>query len=167
VTAGGDPQRVRDSSMATNITNTLLLADPAAKCVLWTHNFHAGKYAHNMGSFLKKEYGDQYFALGFAFDRGQFNAGVEGVPTVCDALPSYPGSVENLFKEISPNPFFLDLRGKQESSGLPKSFYVGLDHHNVGLNNEKYSFYEAPIPTVYDAIIYVPVSTPSKLLKLQ
>ncbi|MBS1902557.1 MAG: erythromycin esterase family protein [Bacteroidetes bacterium] len=167
VTASIAPQQVRDSSMATNVVNRMLLADASAKCVLWTHNFHAGKFAHTMGAFLKKEYGESYLAIGFAFDGGRYNAGVDGMPTVCDALPAYPGSFEQLCKEISPGPFFLDLRGKPEVSGLPKAFYGGLDHHNVTLNNERFSFYEAVIPQVYDAIIYIPQSTPSKLLNLK
>ncbi|HYM19634.1 MAG TPA: erythromycin esterase family protein [Candidatus Kapabacteria bacterium] len=157
---------VRDSSMAENIAAELA-TDPTAKCALWSHNLHIGKGNMNMGYFLEKKLGESYGAVGFAFDRGTFNASVDETPVACTAVPSYTGTFENFCKLFSASPFFLDLRGKAESSGLPKCFYSELEHRNVGLSFFKFSFWDNYVTSLYDAIIYIPESTPTKLLPIR
>jgi erythromycin esterase-like protein len=65
----------RDQSMAENV-RWILDENPKAKIVLWAHNGHvatASSYKP-MGAFLREMYGSQMVVLGFAFNRGSFQA---------------------------------------------------------------------------------------------
>ena len=155
---------IRDSSMACNLRNMILLSGQSVKVIVWSHNMHEWKTDPYMGSFLKKEFGNEYLSIGFAFDKGSYNGATQGTINVNEALPSYPGSFEYICKGISNNPFFLDLRPNKDSSNLPQIFLSPLDHHNIGLTAKKYSFASMIMPAYYDAIIYIPNSTPTRLL---
>jgi erythromycin esterase len=77
--ASPDNPSVRDLAMAENVRWVLDHEGPASKMVLWAHNAHIGKIPYvggiqSMGSVLKKALKDQLFTIGFAFDRGGFQA---------------------------------------------------------------------------------------------
>jgi erythromycin esterase len=65
----------RDQSMAENV-KWILEENPNAKIVLWAHNGHvATQNSYKpMGAFLREMYGSQMVVLGFAFNRGSFQA---------------------------------------------------------------------------------------------
>ena len=66
----------RDQSMAENI-KWILDQNPSAKIVLWAHNGHVAAASAGykpMGAFLRDTYGSQMVVLGFAFNRGSFQA---------------------------------------------------------------------------------------------
>jgi len=70
---------LRDLYMAENIEHILNTEGPDARVVVWAHNGHIsnatwGMNFPAMGSHLKKTLGDAYYALGFAFNRGSFQA---------------------------------------------------------------------------------------------
>jgi erythromycin esterase len=69
----------RDRYMAENIQTLLNQLGPKAKMVVWAHNGHiaASTWGHDipaMGSYLRKAYGDGYYALGFTFNHGSFQS---------------------------------------------------------------------------------------------
>src|SRR5260370_1197237 len=54
-------------------------AFPGAKVILWAHNGHVAADAGDMGGWLRKRFGNTYYAVGTAYRRGQIRAyGVEG-----------------------------------------------------------------------------------------
>ena len=66
----------RDQSMAENV-KWILDQNPNAKIVLWAHNGHVATQTVSykpMGAFLREMYGAQMVVLGFAFNRGSFQA---------------------------------------------------------------------------------------------
>lgn len=71
----------RDYYMAANFYD-LVQNNPGAKVVIWAHNAHISKNGEGLvnggikpfGSYLKDAYGDQYFPVGFAFNKGSFQA---------------------------------------------------------------------------------------------
>ncbi|HEX7978156.1 MAG TPA: erythromycin esterase family protein, partial [Gemmatimonadaceae bacterium] len=68
----------RDQSMADNV-KWILEQNPNAKVVLWAHNGHvaaagSGGIGKSMGAYLRDAYGSQMAVLGFAFNRGSFQA---------------------------------------------------------------------------------------------
>jgi len=155
---------IRDSSMAINLSNILKLSAAPAKAVVWSHNMHQWKVAPYMGSFLKNEFGNNYLSIGFAFDKGSYNGADEGVVAVHEALPSYPGSFEYICKDLANSSFVMDLRPNKDSSNLPQIFFSPMDQRNIGLTARKYSYAPMIVPDYYDAVIYIPNSTPTKLL---
>lgn len=72
----------RDYYMANDFFNMVEHENPETKVVIWAHNGHI---SHNptgfinggfkpFGSYLKEAYGDQYYAFGFKFNKGGFQA---------------------------------------------------------------------------------------------
>lgn len=86
----------RDRNMADTVDFLLERERPGARAILWAHNFHlwtmqpgtekskdaatrAGLARHGllfkpMGQWLREAYGAEYYAFGFVFDRGSFQA---------------------------------------------------------------------------------------------
>jgi len=83
----GDAIALRDLYMAENVGTQLKMLGPKARMVAGGHNGHVqiglwgdgipdfkGLKLQSMGGFLRKKFGDAYYALGFDFDRGSFQA---------------------------------------------------------------------------------------------
>lgn len=70
---------LRDQYMAENTSWYFDLLGQDAKFVLWAHNGHLANsplyaFTGSQGSYLKKEYGEDYQILGFSFAKGKFTA---------------------------------------------------------------------------------------------
>jgi erythromycin esterase len=73
---------MRDYYMAENIERLLDEEPAGTRVVVWAHNFHisSGEHGENsapyrrMGWYLRQAFGDAYYALGFTFNRGRFQA---------------------------------------------------------------------------------------------
>lgn len=78
----------RDGYMAENFQHIVNGEKPMTRFVVLAHNTHISKRDTGnfpaMGSYLRKAFGSGYYAFGFAFDRGSFQAQVagEGEPRV-------------------------------------------------------------------------------------
>ncbi len=72
----------RDYYMASNFFDMVAQENPQAKVVLWAHNGHISHNTNGfvngglrpIGSYLKEAYGQAYYAFGFAFNQGGFQA---------------------------------------------------------------------------------------------
>ena len=72
----------RDYYMANNFFNMLEHEKPETKVVLWAHNGHVSRNSTGFinggykpfGSYLRDAYGDNYYAFGFKFNKGGFQA---------------------------------------------------------------------------------------------
>ena len=69
----------RDLYMAENIEYLLNSHGPQTKMVVWAHNGHISLSGYGggiqaMGTLLRRLYGSSYYALGFAFSQGAFQA---------------------------------------------------------------------------------------------
>lgn len=72
----------RDYYMASNFFNMVAHEKPGTKFVIWAHNVHVSHNAEGyvnwgskpIGSYLKEASGDKYYAFGFAFNKGSFQA---------------------------------------------------------------------------------------------
>lgn len=77
--AGPQSPRVRDSAMALNIQMILNVEKPGSRMIVWAHNGHVGAggekvHVKQTGYFLRQLLQDKYYAVGFFFDHGRFNA---------------------------------------------------------------------------------------------
>jgi erythromycin esterase len=72
----------RDGYMAENLQHIVNGEKPSTRVVVLAHNAHVSKRGTGrfpaMGSYLRQAFGDGYYAFGFAFDRGSFQAQVAG-----------------------------------------------------------------------------------------
>ncbi|HHW25826.1 MAG TPA: erythromycin esterase family protein [Firmicutes bacterium] len=68
----------RDVYMAENIEYIAKYLEPDAKLVVWAHNAHilngTVKDGPSMGAHLRRVFGEEYYALGMAFDEGSFQS---------------------------------------------------------------------------------------------
>jgi erythromycin esterase len=77
-----DWDETRDRYMADNICYILTHQTPGARVAVWAHNAHISTGDANstpgggkaMGAFLRQRLGSQYYALGFSFSEGSFQA---------------------------------------------------------------------------------------------
>jgi erythromycin esterase len=77
--SGSGAGALRDLYMAENIEYVMNAQPAGTRMVVWAHNGHIGfdNYGggtHSMGSYLKKMYGDAYYALGFTMFEGGFQS---------------------------------------------------------------------------------------------
>lgn len=113
---------VRDRCMAENVRWILDREGPDAKVVTWAHNWHvlkkpAAPGVGRMGTELDRLYGDRHIVVGFAFNRGGFQAmgttpGKPGESSLREFVvgPAKPGSIDRTLAEVGPPLFLLGLR---------------------------------------------------------
>ncbi|MFL5385276.1 MAG: erythromycin esterase family protein [Longimicrobiaceae bacterium] len=111
----------RDRFMAENLRRLLDAEPPGTRVVLWAHNGHVQTVPSmgmpTLGMHLRRWYGDGYYALGFAFASGAFQARDAGP----DATPRWvlrefrldapeEGSVNWYFARARPGDYLVDFR---------------------------------------------------------
>ncbi|MFB6126644.1 MAG: erythromycin esterase family protein [Halolamina sp.] len=180
--------RVRDRAMADNAAWVADRVDgPVA---LWAHDAHlnrleqrsrhTGATATSLGGHLADRYGDGYYALGFAFGRGEFRAlgpdgdgGSERRPVAVEA--PLEGTVEAMLDRVAGDdgrlpagPFALDLRTAGADDRLGEWLATPREHLSAGAT------FDPAAPTEYlrsyeyaaafDGLCYVPETTASRPL---
>jgi erythromycin esterase len=153
----------RSEAMAANVVWLASEPYPAAKIVLWTHNANVSAAAGAMGSWLRRRYGQQLFTVGYVFRGGEVRAVENDDVTVHAVTPSPQGSGDSVLGAAAIPEFFLDMRRLPAESPLGR--WLGEPHlfHQVGA-----VWGDPPIPLapgrLYDALIYVETSTPTREL---
>jgi len=154
----------RDRSMALNI-KWILDQNPNAKIVLWAHNGHVSRGEsryRSMGQELHDMYGAQMVVLGFAFNRGSFQAiGARGGGLQNFTVAAAPsGSFDASLGAAGIPLFALDLRNAPPSLREPRLT------RSIGavFANEMESNYlmRASVPTIFDAILFVENTTAAR-----
>ncbi len=64
----------RDRIMAENVAQILEQYGPQSKIVLWAHNAHISNAEGWLGHYLKQQFGEQAYLLGFEFNQGTFTS---------------------------------------------------------------------------------------------
>lgn len=155
---------VRDSSMAENVKLWLEDLPANTKMFVWAHNGHVTQrpmFSYNtQGFWLNKMYGDNYYVIGFDFNRGSFVARddkkdlrIHNVSTVeKDWTAAY-------FSKADADKFFLDLKKAADNKKLAevvneKRFSRSIGALFVSDREKIFTSYEK-LCEAYDALIYV------------
>ena len=120
--AGG---ALRDYYMAENIKRLVAAEPPGTRIIVWAHNQHISmgreseKYPY-MGFHLRRFLGDAYYALGFSFDQGSFQARDFSPQANREVMqftvsPAPAGSVDWYFARAGIKSYFIDLRHPTKS----------------------------------------------------
>lgn len=115
--SNGAPGMSRDVAMAENVAALLQIEGPRSKAVLWAHNGHvAREYLHEkalvptMGRTLHDLFGTDHFVIGFAFNRGAFQAIEWGRGLVDHAVGAAPAdSLDGTLASAGIGALLLDL----------------------------------------------------------
>ncbi len=121
---------IREQYANENIQRFINRHTDGRKAIIWAHNGHVSKgfiYADvpTLGSYLHKEFGRSYYAMGFLFDRGTFQArnldqedsGYGGVQEFV-IKPSSPESIEWYFARPPIKNYFIDFRTTADNPNI-------------------------------------------------
>ncbi len=156
----------RDSCMAANVKWILEHEGPDSKIVLWAHNAHIsqggypGYWKNSMGSYLKKLYGQQVYAIGFDCFEGSYT-GLGGSPRKLgkqELPPAEPGSFTHTVNQLGKPVVFVDFKQAREDKVLKDWFDAP---HTIRYHARTTT---GVLPDCFDAILFVSQTTASKPL---
>ena len=158
---------IRDYYMAENIKRAVDTAPPKTGVVVWSHNGHISKGKENgihpfMGFHLRRFFGDAYYALGFSFNEGSFQArdyrpaGKRAVMSFAvSAAPE--GTIDWYLAQVGLKTYFVDLR-KPASAAVSRWLTTPRKMRIIGsyFNPDKQELYFAPVTPGedYDGFVY-------------
>lgn len=169
----------RDRFMAENVQWLLEQEGRDARMVAWAHNGHvsfdAGAYAYQpMGALLRQAYGREYLVLGFAFNRGSFQARAwardperrsQGSQTFTVG-PAPKPSLDAALARAGIPLFALDLRllppdgpARWWWSGRHRARSVGAVFSEAG--SDGYFIAQSPVDS-YDGLVFVESTTAAR-----
>jgi erythromycin esterase len=108
-------------------------------------------------------YGDAMRVFGFAFYEGDYTAtGPRGL-TSYTAEAAYPGTVEHVLHATGQPRLVLDLR---DAAATPAAAWLAQPRpvRQIGALAQDDGFYNQALARLYDGLIYIERSTPSRLL---
>ena len=111
---------VRDRGMADMVHWIRAVGGDEERIALWAHNAHVGKISdadgdRMMGMLLENELGSDYYAIGFAFERGSFQAFRPATEEQAAVFMEHTvgaadeDSVDGLLADVGSDVFFVDL----------------------------------------------------------
>jgi len=162
----------RDYYMAENIQHLISREKPGTKVVVWAHNGHIFKGDEfATGSYLNEIYGDQYYALGFVFNQGSFQAINGNRESERRGLvdftfgPSPEGYLGWIFKKAGIGDLYIDFRTADKSHEAVSAFLnATIPMRSLGsMYSEKWpaKYYSRPtvLGTYYDGMIFIDSTT--------
>jgi erythromycin esterase len=179
-----DVNRRRDKAMADNVRWVFDFLGPETRMVLWAHNLHVQfDQTTRMGAHLHAAYGQAYYALGFDFYEGAFQARGTAGPNSRELKefrvgPALEGSVGWVFarttQKMSSANFIVDLRAAPSQG--PVAAWLATPHLMYGIgatfSRVKPWYYQTPLVLgkTYDGLIFInrttrarPAATPTDL----
>ena len=168
-----DQNVIRDKSMAENVQWILDYEANDSKMALWAHNGHIQKRhseygANMMGYHLSQKLGDEFYAIGFDFNKGGFQAINKGLEAhwVEDAKPN---STSYIFSKCQPEMFFLDFDLASENADMKDFLNDKLQSRSIGAifkPNKVHSYYMVgPLIDLYDGLIFINETSRAEPLK--
>ncbi|MCX4239947.1 erythromycin esterase family protein [Paraliomyxa miuraensis] len=156
----------RDRAMADNVLHITERFGPDTKAVLWAHNGHVARHWSQtdvMGKYLSDALGNDYVSVGFAFDRGGFQALTVAGDSMAGLREHRVGSakgsdIEAALRQAGPALFALPLRDLPQQgpaaqwlrSPLPmRQIGAGFDRDDLGARVIE------PIPERFDVLLFV------------
>ena len=171
-----NPQDIRDQYMAENVKWILDYEGAESKIMIWAHNAHVSKNGNlfkRMGNHLKEFFKDQYYVIGFDFNKGSFRA-VEPKEkklktfTISDAEKN---SGSSFFTQLNIPAFFIDIENAVKTDSPAKSFFTkNIAQHSIGaifsLDWKKESSYiKNSFYNYYDGLIFINETTATLPIK--
>lgn len=152
----------RDRCMAENVEWVLRHTGPNSKMMIWAHNGHINKTTKWMGGYLKDSLKDEYYSIGFDFNKGGFRSmdlDAKGLKnfSVGDAAE---GSTGNIFSKFGTPAFFIDIEGI-ENDHAPAASFVNkkLASRSIGAafsaKHESRFYVDSPLYERFDGLIFV------------
>jgi erythromycin esterase len=165
---------MRDEHMLDNVLWLREHRSTTRKMIVWAHNAHIAEigstfYARPMGEQLARQLGDDYFSIATLAGSGSFlmwdrnpDTGVFS-PTLRTFAALTPEHFETLLRHRNTSAFLLPLNGTR-----PDFFPLRANHNAAGtavVAGDSHISGNAPLWDQYDALLYIDVTTPLRLLQ--
>jgi erythromycin esterase len=170
-------EKLRDKFMAENIAWIYHFYEQS-KTVVWAHNGHISKGERcgflkvvcyqEMGSYLKDNFGESYYPIGFEFDKGYFKAFYNRKDFTSINVRSAPEfTLPYYLKKAQADNCFIDLNILNKSGSIGNKFLnTSIKSHSIGtFYYEKHRFAKMKISEHYEALIFVEQSSVPKLFE--
>jgi len=165
-----EPQ-VRDRAMADNIRWMIEREGPGAKAVVWAHNGHVSTAEGGMGWYLRRDFGPDMLAFGFAFNKGGFQARegpfqTKGGLRSFEVPPAPAGSLDALLASANLQIAAIDLRTLPKSGPVAEWFAVphGTRDINALYFEQGSGVAQRRVPAMYDGLLFVEKTTAARPL---
>ena len=164
----------RDVYMADNFRRLVDREPAGTKVVIWAHNGHVSTGDNSlfvpMGAYLRQCYGNEYYALGFSFNQGSFQAR-EAQPVdstrrmllAFTANPAPAGSVDWFLARTGLKTFLVDFRQTARSADNQTWLTTPYLMRSVGSiyqpNAELNFFHPVIIDSRFDGLLFIDTTT--------
>ena len=165
----------RDFYMADNFRRLVGRESPGTRFVLWAHNFHISIFDSNgtnasFGYYLRRFYGNDYYALGFSFNQGSFQSRdlEEKGPTSgmlrSFTVPAAPvDSVDWYLAQTGVKSFVVDFRSARKSAELATWTTSPHPMRSIGSGyspaREQATFGPTTVGKEYDGLFFIDATT--------
>ena len=157
----------RDLYMAQNIKRRVNEEKPETRIIIWGHNDHVGKHKASLGSYLQTIYGPEYYALGFSFNQGAFQAREMAANVTIGALKEFTvgaapeGSVEWYLNATGIKNFIIDFRNTPKTEAIEQWLSTPRRMRSIGLGffGDKNSFQRVTVTPAYDGLVFIESTT--------
>jgi erythromycin esterase len=165
---------IRDVYMADNFRR-LVDREPAdTRFVVWAHNGHIATDNSGLfmptGAYLRQFYGNEYYALGFSFNQGSFQAreaqpgdSTKRMLTTFTARPAPEGSVDWYLTQTGLKNFIVDFRPTQKNTDINAWLSTPSPMRSIGSvyapRSEENFFYPVTVGQRFDGLLFINTTT--------
>jgi erythromycin esterase-like protein len=157
----------RDFRMARNVLDLLDQLPPESRAVLWAHNAHISTAPGWMGFYLKQALRAQVYLAGFEFHHGRFTSRMNRVHTY-DAEPAVNGWYAATLARTGRPIALLDFRSARQDPAIdawlqtPHLAHDLAEFYGLFRLNPDWVTTNQPWPSLFDGVIYIERSTPTR-----
>ena len=174
---GTKSQALRDSEMLENV-KWIKSFTGNEKLIVWGHNGHIQMRKFilknddhfRMGEGLTESYGKGYYAVGFDFGSGSFNAvnyqkGARMQPCFVSNTNEY--SISSQFKDIALSCYFMDFASLSGNIKTKLAEIRYMREAGIGFSGEQFTFARLDVASSFHAVIYVNQTKPTKFVDVR
>lgn len=170
-----DVDLTREDAMA-DILESLLEHETDGRAVVWGHDAHLkrGDVSWDgeepaLGELLDRRFGEEYVALGSEFGGGRVRTiakkGGSADYDTYEVDPLGERSLPGVFGRAADEPFLLNVERAAEDPVVAEWFHENPERRSVSASVDGLSTTsEAHLPEAFDAILFVPESSPTELV---
>lgn len=164
----------RDVSMADNFRRLVDREPAGTKVVIWAHNGHIATDNNGFftptGAYFRQFYGNAYYALGFSFNQGSFQAreAQSKDPTKrmlmsFTANPAPEGTIDWYLAQTGPKNFIVDFRSPSKNADMNEWLTTPQGMRSIGsvyaTGSEENFFYPVTLSQRYDGLLFIDTTT--------
>jgi erythromycin esterase len=175
VYSGLRSSRLRDLYMADDLRRIAMREPAGTRFVIWAHNGHIatsdrdGTYP-TFGYYLRQFYGKDYYALGFSFNQGSFQA-MEARPKdeahrmllSFTATPAPADSVDWFLAQTGQKSFIVDFRTRRKNADLDEWLLAPRSMRSIGSiyapGAEQNYFSSISVSKEFDGLFFIETTT--------